>query len=393
MASILVTDGLERAALATCRSLVARGDEVHVSTSVRHSLAGVSRRVREHVIEEEPVAHPEGFARAIGVLARRVGARVLLPISDPAVMAILTHPEHVPPGCVVPFAPLEAFRRASDKVGLLPVAQLAGFAIPESTVVLTPEDALDVELAPFLPGVLKPHRSVVQVGRSQRRLNVVWLETVEQGRRLLSAMPREAYPVLVQRRIDGPAVGFFALRWDGQIRATFAHRRLREIPPTGGVSVYRESIAIDPVLDAAGRQLLEALGWHGVAMVECKQEATSGKYYVIEINARFWGSLQLAIDAGVDFPRLLAEHALGEPESAVQPYRVGIRSRWLWGEMDHAYLQVKLRKHGVSALRALLVAMSGMANHVPARDRCEILRLKDPLPFLVETLRRFKLLR
>jgi predicted ATP-grasp superfamily ATP-dependent carboligase len=393
MTRILITDGLERAALASCRSLMASGHDVHVAAAVRRSLAGVSRGVREHLVVEDPVAQPAEFADAIGDLVGRIGARILLPISDSAVSAVLAHPRCVPDGCTVPFPPFEAFQRASDKVGLLPLARAAGLGVPESSVIPTPDDARHVELAPLLPGVLKPHRSVVWTGRSQRRLNVVRVGTVEEGRCLLSELPEEAFPVLVQRRIAGPGVGFFALRWDGKVRAMFAHRRLREKPPSGGVSVYRESIALDPELAAAGSRLLEALGWEGVAMVECKREARTGMYYVIEVNARFWGSLQLAIDAGVDFPRLLVECVLGEHPSALRQYRVGIRSRWLWGEVDHTYLRVKLREPTESAFRVLVGTVVRTVRHVPGRDRCEVLRFQDPRPFLVETLRRFKFLR
>jgi len=57
-----------------------------------------------------------------------------------------------------------------------------------------------------------------------------------------------------------------------------SHRRLREKPPAGGVSVYRESIALDEGLAGPGLRLLDALGWQGVAMVECKRdERTAAK--------------------------------------------------------------------------------------------------------------------
>jgi predicted ATP-grasp superfamily ATP-dependent carboligase len=393
VARILVTDGLERAALATCRSLVAAGHDVHVIAPVRRSLAGVSRGVQEHVIAADPLVESAGFAAAIAGLARQIGARLLLPISDPAVSAILANAEVVPGECVLPFPSYERFLLASNKVDLLPLARAAGFGVPESIVVPTRSAVRRMELGSLLPGILKPHRSVVQAGRSQRRLQAVRFGSVEEGRRLLGALPEEAFPVLAQRVIEGRGVGFFALRWDGEVRAAFAHRRLRELPPSGGVSVYREAIALEPGLAAAGGRLLEALNWQGAAMIECKHEESSGTYYVIEVNARFWGSLQLAIDAGVDFPRLLVEWALGGRPRTVSTYRVGVRSRWLWGELDHVYLRVKLRDPHKSALGALVASLSELLRHVPGRDRCEILRLNDPRPFVVETLRRLSLLR
>lgn len=392
MTRILITDGLERAALATSRSLVAGGHDVHVIAPVRRSLAGVSRGVQEHVVATDPLAEPAGFADAIARLSRQLGARLLLPISDGAVSAILANVGMIPGECVLPFPSYRTFLRASNKVDLLPLARAAGFGIPESTVVPTRSAARHSELRSLLPGILKPHRSVVQTGASQRRLQTARFGSMEEARRLLDELPEEAYPVLVQRRIEGAGVGFFALRWDGGVRAAFAHRRLRENPPSGGVSVYRESIALDPALADAGARLLEALGWQGPAMVECKYEASSGTYYVIEVNARFWGSLQLAVDAGVDFPRLLVAWALGQQPPTVSTYRVGVRSRWFWGEMDHVYLRVKLRERPQSALRALVASLSELLRYAPGRDRCEVLRMNDPVPFVVETLRRLRFL-
>ena len=111
-----------------------------------------------------------------------------------------------------------------------------------------------------------------------------------------------AYPLLVQQRVVGPGVGIFLLVWHGQTLATFAHRRIREKPPAGGVSVYREGIAADPELVRRSRALLDAFGWCGVAMVEYKIDARTSTPYLMEVNGRFWGSLQLAIDSGSTSP-------------------------------------------------------------------------------------------
>ena len=70
--------------------------------------------------------------------------------------------------------------------------------------------------------------------------------------------------------------------------------------------MYRESIALDPELLARSRALLDRFEWNGVAMIEYKIDEATGTPYLMEINGRFWGSLQLAVDAGVDFPALLA---------------------------------------------------------------------------------------
>src|SRR5258708_3829116 len=94
--------------------------------------------------------------------------------------------------------------------------------------------------AAFFPAVVKPHRSVVTVGRTRRKLVVTPVADAAACRGALAGLPPAAFPVLLQRWVDGVGEGFFGLRWGGRTVATFAHRRLREKPPSGGVSVYRE---------------------------------------------------------------------------------------------------------------------------------------------------------
>ena len=205
----------------------------------------------------------------------------------------------------------------------------------------------------------------------------------------LASLPAAAYPVLLQRRVVGAGEGFFALRWNGRVVAMFAHRRLREKPPGGGVSVYRESLPLEPRLVEPGLRLLDALDWQGVAMIECRRDAATGREVIMEVNGRFWGSLQLAIDAGVDFPALLARCASGETVPAVSDYRVGVRSRWFWGDVDHLYLRLtrsderlQLEPGAPSRLRAVRDFLRVDLKH----DRSEVWRWRDPGPFLVESL-------
>jgi hypothetical protein len=201
-----------------------------------------------------------------------------------------------------------------------------------------------------------------------------------------------AYPLLIQQRIVGPGVGIFVLRWNGEVRAVFSHRRIREKPPAGGVSAYRESIEADPSLLARSIALLERFDWEGVAMVEYKVDEATGTPYLMEINGRFWGSLQLAIDAGVDFPRLLVESLEGRPPRAIPEYVPGVRSRWEWGDVDHLVARLL---HGPEKL-SLPPGSPGRWTVVrdflrwTPMDRAEVFRLRDPIPFLRETARWFR---
>jgi predicted ATP-grasp superfamily ATP-dependent carboligase len=76
--------------------------------------------------------------------------------------------------------------------------------------------------------------------------------------------------------------------------------------------------------------------------------ANDGTPYLMEVNTRFWGSLQLAIDAGVDFPELLYRITNGETPPAQQPYKKGVRLRWLLGDLDSLYLVLKSSQYSIS---------------------------------------------
>ena len=107
----------------------------------------------------------------------------------------------------------------------------------------------------------------------------------------------------------------------------------------------------------------------------------------MEVNGRFWGSLDLAVQAGVDFPYLSHQLARGEPIETPQPYQVGVRSRWLLGDVDHLLLRLFHRNDAQhlpdgmpSRARALLdfMQLSGAGLHY------DVIHRDDPRPFLYE---------
>jgi hypothetical protein len=144
----------------------------------------------------------------------------------------------------------------------------------------------------------------------------------------------DARDAVIQEYIPGEGCGFFALFEHGRDRAIFMHKRLREYPVTGGASTAAESIT-DGTLRDLGLTLLRALDWHGVAMVEFKRDRRDSQQKLMEVNPKFWGSLDLSIAAGVDFPWLAVRMALGQLDEDVMTYRVGLRYRWVFDDLMH----------------------------------------------------------
>lgn len=383
---ILVTDGEERAALALVRAFGRAGHEVWVGSRAR-SLASASRYATGWVPLPNPLENGPAYLEAVVEGIARIRADTLVPLSEAALSTLLPA-RHELAGVLFPFADFEAFRHLTDKAAVLAAAPSAGIAAPKQVELTSPAVGREALETLRFPVVIKPSRSVAGSGATKIKLGVEHAATPSVLAERLAALPDVAYPVLIQERIVGPGIGVFLLVWNGELRAAFAHQRIREKPPSGGVSVYRESVALDPHLLRQCLALLQAFDWRGVAMVELKLDAATGTPYLMEINGRFWGSLQLAIDAGVDFPNLLLAAAAGEPAPPVTSWRLGVRSRWWWGDVDHLIAMFR------SSPEAL-----GLPPGAPGRwrslaaflrlwwpgDRSEVERLTDPGPFFRES--------
>jgi hypothetical protein len=146
--------------------------------------------------------------------------------------------------------------------------------------------------------------------------------------------------VLIQGNVPGIGVGVFFLRWNGRILAFFMHRRVHEVPHTGGASSYRAAWWNDAVFSDA-RQCIEALRWEGVGMLEYRWNPSTGEFFLLEFNGRFWGSLHLALFAGVDFPRLLLDAFYGH-EQSIDGFDADTRCRWTFPkEVEYVWSCVK----------------------------------------------------
>lgn len=381
---VLVTDGEQRTALAVVRSLGKSGYAPIVCSRDARSLAGESRYAAASIRVPDPLTRPSEFLPAVAELVRARAVRVVVPVTEPSSFALLDAADSLAPA-VIAGPTLPQFRAITDKENLLAVAREVGLATPAQLRLTRAEDAAGSALESLeFPVVVKPTRTV--------REGAIHTVTYALDRNALlarlQALPESAYPVLVQQRIVGPGAGVFLLRWDSRILATFAHERIRETPPSGGASVYSQSVALDPDLLAGATRLLERFDWRGVAMIEFKRDASTGRAYVMEVNGRLWGSLQLAIDAGVDFPTLLVDAALGRPVATPPAYRTGVRLRWWWGDVNHLLVRLRHSPERLSLPPNAPTRGAALRQFFTWRrdERNETLRADDPRPFLVDTL-------
>lgn len=342
-APVLVTDGDERAALAVTRGLGQAGIPVIVGGESAKSLAGASRYCVAEWRYPSPLTEKDKFIESIQNAIQDHGISQVIAVTDATTQVLAERKEQLgPAGSTIPF--LDRYNAVSDKYRLMQLARQLDIPIPD-TVFVPDGDLRGVpEVGPY-PVVVKAGRSLLRVDGKWIKTGVHFVSSEEALRELYCRTPYLRQPSLIQRRVEGSGEGIFGLFDHGRPCALFAHRRIREKPPSGGVSVFRESIALPkPMTDYAVR-LLEHVQWHGVAMVEFKVDRRSGVPSLMEINGRFWGSLQLAIDAGLNVPYLFHQmtggRRLAVPDHS---YRVGTKSRWLLGDVDH--LLLRLTKSG-----------------------------------------------
>jgi predicted ATP-grasp superfamily ATP-dependent carboligase len=387
-ACVLVTDGQERSALAITRGLGQAGIPVIVGAETVRSLAGASRYCVATWRYPSPLEHPSQFISSLVEAVTRFDITAIIPPTDSSMQAVAAQRDQFRHSVTAMIPSLESYELVSDKYRLMKLAQESGIPVPKTVFVPDGNIVAVLDQVRAYPVVVKPGRSLVKVDERWMKTSVHFVSTAEELTDLYRKTPYLRNPSLIQQRIEGEGQGVFGLFDHGRPCALFAHKRIREKPPAGGVSVLRESIELPkPMVDYAVR-ILERVKWNGVAMVEFKIDRNSGIPMLMEINGRFWGSLQLAVDAGLNFPYLLYQAMQGKPVAVPDnSYRIGTKSRWLLGDFDH--LLLRLTKSNVQLQ---------LNSDAPSRGRCltefcklfqhdlhyEVESLSDPGPAFAE---------
>jgi len=377
---VLVCDGEQRSALAVVRSLGRAGHRVFVCSHRSTAMAFGSRYAVAEAHVPDPLVSSASYVTAVGALVERWGIEIVIPVTDQSSALLIAGKDGLH-GARIPGPDPKAYARVADKSLVLAEAAAVGIATPHQLEVRSAsEGAQVVDAGLRFPVVIKSTISV----RGGARHTARYAADADQLAIVLSQQLPNAFPLLVQERIVGPGTGIFLLLWDGEILATFAHRRIRESPPSGGASVCCVSIAADPDLVALSKALLDRFEWRGVAMVEFKVDHSTGTPYLMEVNGRFWGSLQLAIDAGIDFPALLVAAVEGRPARA-SVYRTGVRLRWWWGDVDHLIARFRAGPAALDLPPGAPTRWQVVAQFLTwrAEQRWEDLRLDDPWPFVL----------
>ena len=328
---VLLLDGTNRNTLAIARHLGRdHGVEVDVVAHTRRAVSFYSRHVRHRIICSDPRKSEADFVKCLLQVIRERPYDLLMPVGFRTYQICAAHAGVLQEHTRLIITSASNLAVASNKNATYSLANELGLAVPRTYVLHGPDEI--ETLSPTMPAVIKaPFESGINIVEyAQDRSELVL--------RFRSLCARHGFTPpdlpLVQEYVRGEGYGYFAYYEDGKCLRDFMHHRIREYPVTGGASSCAEAWS-DPALRTLGRRLLDRLRWDGVAMVEFRKRSDTGEYVLMEINAKFWGSLDLAIVCGVDFPSMLCQRALGEdvPESTDFELR---RFQWILnGELFH----------------------------------------------------------
>jgi len=335
---VVVTDSSERAALAVIRSLGRRGIEVVAADSTRFNTGFLSKYCSRRMIYPSPQKNKRKFADSMLRLVKNENFDLLIPITDFTMIPILERRDEIGEYVKVAAPPYKTAIKALDKAQTIKIAEEQGIPCPRTFLLEDPDDLKEVAEDVKYPVVIKPRMRVLWIEDRAVTLKVTPRNYVYNSEDLMTKyvkitsqfngfdIPYDFF--LIQEFAEGEGYGVEVLMHNSELKAIFMHKRLREYPITGGASTLRVSVRNEKLKKYAV-DLLNAIDWQGVAMVEFKMDKESGDVKLMEVNGRFWGSLQLAINAGVDFPYLLYKSMIDENVAPCYRYRVGVMQRWL----------------------------------------------------------------
>lgn len=378
---MLILGDEPRVVVTLARSLHKHGVPADVAMLSEAAPSVSSRAIRSCLRLPDQRQGRELLRTALLALAEVNRYDMLFPASDWALTVTAQNYDELSSLLHVACPPPHIVNRVLIKSLTLEAARASGIAIPTTYPVKTLEDLEELHRELRFPLIAKPRRKMDETPFKLRCFS-----SYEELYRAFDADPLLGERCLFQEYCPGVGVGIETLLHRGEPLVLFQHRRLKEWPSTGGVSVVAISEPVDPLLAEQAVCLLRALEWEGVAMVEFRRDLATGRTVLMEVNGRYWGSLAVSSHCGVEFPLYEWELAHGVRPHPPSTYRTGLRVRWTSGALLHLHNSLKGLRGKERQFRGRLQTLSGFVSDL-APSTCDALwSLRDPLPFLVETL-------
>lgn len=366
----IVTNAKSRMGYAVVRSLAMEGIQVVTADFIRCSMSFFSRYSKGHFVYASPFLYPERFIQDLLTYVQCAKIAVLIPVFEEIFMVSryreeLGHHVHM----AVPS--YDSMVAVHNKDTLASLAAHLGIPTPKTFTCRTPAEVEEAASSFGFPLVIKPLKAA---GWGSVKIN--------SREQLLEIYPRYQTSLktfILQEYIPGDVYGVAMLFNHGELRAKFTHKVLRSFSAFGGAPTVRISTK-NSAMENLLQKLLGSLSWHGVCQADFIQHCDTGEPYLLDVNPRFWGSVFGAVMSGVNFPYLFYRMAIDGDVEPVQEYKLGVKTRWLWGDIKGLVEQIVKNKEGrISTIKDFFRHFKGNAAY-------DDFSLYDLLPFLVSPL-------
>lgn len=370
-----------RSFLTVIRSLGRKGLVVHVGISTKGSVALSSKYISKiHLLPSSP---KEEWKAEVLKIMKQEKFDLVIPTNDGQNLLFQQFRDELEPYGRIYLLNDEVFKITYNKMETYNLCERCGVNYPKSKL-LKQGDNVPSLLEPYkFPLILKP-RSSVYLSDIHNKNRVKKIYDKEQFETSLKIMLQKG-DVVIQDYFDGIGVGIEVLAANGIILTVFQHIRVHE-PLNGGGSSYRKSMPVDKDLLDASKKLIRALKYTGVAMLEFRVNPKQANWTLIEINGRFWGSLPLAVAAGVDFPYYLYQMLVDGKQDFPADYRYNIYCRNTASDLSWIVEHLKRETFTFIGLRNIgHELLLSAVNIFCFRERNDTFVLDDPLPGIHET--------
>jgi len=311
---ILVTDSRYKHSLAAVRAL-GKKDLKICTMSDKFSATSFSKYSKKNY------RYKKGdFVKKILEITKNNEISVIMPVGYESNLLCSKKQDQIKKQSKIIIADYKTMELASDKEKMSKFIKKNKISFPKTYIIKNIQDAKKIKFEKEM---------IIKSSKELKGKKVEYLKTKEELLEKVKERLKHG-PQIVQEYIRGFGCGFFALCVDGKIKASFQHKRINEYPFRGGVSSLSESF-YDKNLEKIGEKILKRIKWQGIAMLEFIYDVEDKKFKFIEMNPKFWGSLDLAIESGVNFPYLYYLSATNKKYKKPK-YKKGVKFQWILPE-------------------------------------------------------------
>lgn len=373
---VLITDAEYKNSLAALRALGKKGINVDVAGNKKLSQSFYSKYTNNKFIYPRPKNKGKKFVKFLIDLLKNENYDVVLPIGAKTTIPISYYKDRIEEYTNLVVPGYKILSKAHDKSKCLKIAKKIGIPIPETHRPESIDEVKNIAGDITYPSVIKIKRGSAAKGLNYANSKK---ELIENYRQYLND-DREDEIIfnynrpMIQEFIPGEIHDVCVIFDEEKPKAVLSQKRIRTLPPSGGGGIYNVTTDNEK-LKKLSVKLLKKINWHGPAQVEFKIDSRRGEPKLMEVNSKFWGTLDLSIQAGINFPYLACQIALGRKIKKQHEYKRDLYYRWPY---PYELKYILEHKNKGEAIKNLL------------DNRGEVktdLSIKDPLPHFAEIVR------